>query len=128
MKIIKKDINYDFGYIKIKPTLNNIFITLTDYDGNVLLTKHAGLLNFKGSKKRTPYVAGQVMKELLSDIEKFNIKIKSLILQIHGYVKGSAMYNVMRQFDSLNVNNLFYIEQLKIRTHNGLRLKKKRRL
>ena len=51
MKINKKNI-YNFAYIKVKPTSNNIFITLTDISGNVILSKHAGLLNYKGSKKK----------------------------------------------------------------------------
>ena len=52
---IKIENTINFGYIKIKPTLNNIFITLTDDKGNVLISKHAGLLDFKGSKNKKFY-------------------------------------------------------------------------
>jgi len=50
---IKKEKIYNFGFIKVKPTVNNIFITLTDFHGNVLVTTHSGLLKFTGAKKRT---------------------------------------------------------------------------
>lgn len=125
---IKKITKLNFGYIKVKPTLNNIFITLTDIKGNVLISKHAGLIKFKGSKKRTPYVAGQVVKNLILSLNKLNIKIKLFILQIKGYIKGSNINNIVRQLAALNIRNIFYIEYLNIKNHNGLRLKKKRRL
>jgi len=125
---IKKITKLNFGYIKVKPTLNNIFITLTDIKGNVLISKHAGLIRFKGSKKRTPYVAGQVVKNLILSLNKLNIKVKLFILQIKGYIKGSNINNIIRQLEALNIKNIFYIEYLNIKNHNGLRLKKKRRL
>ena len=100
MKITKTKNNYNYGYIKIKPTFNNIFITLTDASGNVLLTKHSGLLDFKGSKKKTPYVASQVIKNLMHDIESLNINIKLYILQIKGYIRNSSVNSIVRELDT----------------------------
>ena len=128
MKINKsKQIN-NFGFIKIKPVSNNIFITLTDCKGNVILSKHAGLLNFKGSKKKTPFVASQVIRNLIQEFKQMNITIKLFILQIHGYIRNSSINSVIRELDSMNVNNIFYIEYINSRIHGNLRLKKKRRL
>ena len=128
MTLIKKQINQNFGYIKIKPTFNNIFITLTDVTGNVLISKHAGLLEFKGSKKKTPYVASQVLKNLMLDLEKLNINIQAFVVQVRGYIRSGVVNNVIKQLSSLNLNNIFYLEYITTRTHNGLRKKKKRRL
>ena len=128
MTLIKKQINQNFGYIKIKPTFNNIFITLTDITGNVLISKHAGLLEFKGSKKKTPYVASQVLKDLMLDLEKLNINIQAFVVQVRGYIRSGVVNSVIRQLSSLNLNNIFYLEYITTRTHNGLRKKKKRRL
>ena len=128
MKINKKTTNYNFAYLKIKPTSNNIFITLTDVNGNVLLSKHAGLVDYKGSKKKTPFVASQVLNSLIMDIKQANINIKLYILQISGYIRNSSINSIVRELDNLNINNIFYIEYLNFKTHNGLRLKKKRRL
>ena len=63
---INSEKNYNFGFIKIKLTINNIFITLTDINGNVIITKRAGLLEFKGSKKNSLCCK--------SSNEKFNIR------------------------------------------------------
>lgn len=128
MKINKKINTHNFGYIKIKPTSNNIFITLTDNLGNVLLSKHAGLLDFKGSKKKTPFVASQVIRNLIEEIKNTHINIKLYILQVHGYIRNSSINSIIRELDTLNVTNIFYIEYLNTKSHNGLRLKKKRRL
>lgn len=128
MTLIKKQINQNFGYIKIKPTFNNIFITLTGITGNVLISKHAGLLEFKGSKKKTPYVASQVLKDLMLDLEKLNINIQAFVVQVRGYIRSGVVNNVIKQLSSLNLNNIFYLEYITTRTHNGLRKKKKRRL
>lgn len=48
----KQKIVYNLCYLKIRPTECNIFITLTDSKGNVLLKSSAGCLKYKGKKKR----------------------------------------------------------------------------
>lgn len=128
MKINKNKHIHNFGYIKIKPTSNNIFITLTDSTGNVILSKHAGLLNFKGSKKKTPFVASQVIRNLIQDIKQMNIMVKLYILQINGYIRNSSINSVVRELDAMNINNIFYIEYINSKIHGEMRLKKKRRL
>lgn len=125
---IKIDNTINFGYIKIKPTLNNIFITLTDDKGNVLVSKHAGLLDFKGSKKKTPYVAGLVVKDLMLEVKNLNLLFKTFVLQIQGYIRSGATNNIVKQLKDLKINNIIYIEYVNKRVHNGLRAKKKRRL
>ena len=128
MKINKNQIDQNFGYIKIKATTTNTFVTLTDVYGNVLLSKHAGILDFKGSKKKTPYVASQVLKDLILDLEKLSISIQAFIVQVHGFIRSGAVNSIIRQLSTLHLNNIFYLEYMTIRTHNGLRKKKKRRL
>lgn len=127
MTIIKQK-SYNFGYIKIKSTLNNIFVTLTDFNGEVILYKTAGLLNFQGSKKRTPYIASQVFKSLMLDIVNLELDFKILILQVYNYIKKSFMYNIMTQIKTLKLNNIIYIQYVNKKIHNGIRLKKKRRI
>lgn len=52
IKNINKDKIYDFIIIKASIALNNIFMTITDVDGNVLIKKSAGLLDFTNTKKK----------------------------------------------------------------------------
>ena len=45
------------GQAHIQSTFNNTLVTITDPNGNVLSWGSAGMHNFKGSRKSTPYAA-----------------------------------------------------------------------
>ena len=47
------------GVAHIHSTFNNTIVTLTDKAGNVVSWASAGTIGFKGSKKQTPFAAGQ---------------------------------------------------------------------
>jgi ribosomal protein S11 len=83
MKINEKITETAIGCLKIRPTVNNIFITLTNTKGNVLVSSHSGLLKFKGSKKRTAYIAGLVIKNVVRKIKK---KILILMVILYNYM------------------------------------------
>ena len=51
--------NIPEGKAFIHSTFNNTIVTLTDKDGNAISWASAGTLGFKGSKKSTPFAAGQ---------------------------------------------------------------------
>ena len=50
--------NVPEGKAFIHSTFNNTIVTLTDKDGNAISWTSAGTLGFKGSKKSTPFAAG----------------------------------------------------------------------
>ena len=45
------------GVAHIKASFNNTIITLTDTNGDVLVSESAGTAGFKGSRKSTPFAA-----------------------------------------------------------------------
>ena len=47
------------GCAHIHSTFNNTIVTITDPVGNVVSWSSAGAVGFKGSKKSTPFAAGQ---------------------------------------------------------------------
>ena len=47
------------GRAYIHSTFNNTIVTITDKDGNAISWASAGTLGFKGSKKSTPFAAGE---------------------------------------------------------------------
>ena len=51
--------NVPEGIAHIHATFNNTIVTLSDKDGNAISWASAGTLGFKGSKKSTPFAAGQ---------------------------------------------------------------------
>jgi small subunit ribosomal protein S11 len=133
MKIkLKKSIT--FGYIKIKPTINNIFITLTDLNGNVIISKHAGSLAFKGRKKATPYIASVVFANLIEDIlEDTIVSVEACILQILGSIKYTKIKGMLKkldknQFDMIDYDDIIVLQYINKKAHNGVRRAKQRRI
>ena len=50
------------GVAHISASFNNTIITITDFDGNTVCWASPGRIGFKGSKKGTPFAAGQSAK------------------------------------------------------------------
>ena len=51
--------NIPEGIAHIHATFNNTIVTISDKEGNAVAWASAGALGFKGSKKSTPFAAGQ---------------------------------------------------------------------
>ncbi|MDH3004443.1 MAG: 30S ribosomal protein S11 [Candidatus Shikimatogenerans sp. JK-2022] len=121
MVIKKKNIYY--GDIYINSTFNNIIITLTDKNGNVLGWSSSGKMKFKGSKKNTPY-AGQITAQNISEKCLFyGIKKVDIIIKGPGVGRDSAIRTIS--------NNGITVLSIKDKTplpHNGCRPPKKRRI
>ena len=47
----------DKGQAHIQSSFNNTLVTITDMNGNTISWSSAGSLNFKGSRKGTPFAA-----------------------------------------------------------------------
>ncbi|HBR71143.1 TPA: 30S ribosomal protein S11 [Candidatus Dependentiae bacterium] len=107
----------------VKSSFNNTIVTVTTSSGDVLLTKSAGALGFKGSRKGTPYAAGQVATILARDMEPLGVKTMEVNLQ----GPGSGRESVVRAFQAAG----FSVTMLRDVTplpHNGCRAPKKRRV
>ncbi len=128
MKINGKINECKVGWLKIRPTVNNFFVTLTDNNGNVIISNHSGLLKFKGKKKRAGYIAGLVLKNVIKSIRKKNLQIKAYIVQLYGSVKNWSFKTAIKKLYQLKLRNIFFLQYIINHTHNGLRNKKKRRL
>ena len=123
-KSLKKVNKVTAGLFHIKTTFNNIIITLTDVDGNVLSSCSSGRKGFKGAKKSTPYsaqvVADTVVKEA---INKVAMKTAAVIVRGPGPGRESAIKSIL-------LSDLI-VTMISDRTplpHNGVRPKKKRRV
>lgn len=111
------------GRIYINSSYNNIIITLTDSDGNVLSQTSAGRIGFKGTKKATPFAASKVAGAMAGILSKMNIKKVSIFVKGVGSGRDSAL----RSFASKGLE----IESVKDITpipHNGCRPRKVRRV
>lgn len=137
---MKKKKIYTLGYIKINIAYNNIFITLTDNLGKVLLKYSGGTLHFKGRKKKNPYVAGKLVQSLLFDLKKSLIFIKFLIIDLKSFLKKKEMYNIIKALSIYHnktkkiknkkfnrISKIIFVKYNNVKAHNGMRGKKKRR-
>lgn len=124
----KKKIIYNFCYLKIKPTSSNIFVTLTDYSGKVILKSTAGIVKFSGKKKNTAYVAENVTRDLILNLKKKRIQINLLVIQLCGYLRNYSFKKSIAMLSKLEVTIIKGVYNTLHYAHNGVRLKKPKRL
>lgn len=87
----KQKIVGDSAIVCVKSTFNNTLVTVTTITGDVLLRSSAGCLNYKGTRKGTPYVASQVGQSLVKDMHAMGIKQLEMNLQGIGHGRDSVV-------------------------------------
>jgi len=110
--------------IYISSSYNNTILTLTDSRGQVLASKSAGSVGFKGTKKSTSFAASRVAEAIANVCKKIGVvdKIEVLVRGI-GAGRESAVRALITQ--GLNVVSIKDITPI---PHNGCRPKKVRRM
>ena len=71
-----------FGEAHINASFNNIIISLTNNNGEVIAWSSAGKMGFRGSKKNTPYAA----QTAAEDVSK--VALEAGLRKVKVYVKG----------------------------------------
>ena len=74
--------NIESGAAHIHSSFNNTIVTITDTQGNVISWASAGGLGFKGSRKSTPFAAGQAAETASKAAMEHGLKT------VEVYVKG----------------------------------------
>lgn len=123
-KVQKKKVKVDpLGQVHIKATFNNIIVSVTNTEGQVISWSSAGKMGFKGSKKNTPYAAQ------MASLDCAKVAFDAGLRKVDVYVKGpgagrdSAIRNL--QTVGLEVSSITDITPL---PHNGCRPPKRRRV
>jgi small subunit ribosomal protein S11 len=111
------------GKAYIKSTFNNTMITLTDPNGNVVSSGSAGTVGFKGSRKSTPFAAGQAAERAAKRAMENGMR------QVDVYVKGpgSGREAAIRSLESAGLS-ILSIRDVTPMPHNGCRPPKRRRV
>lgn len=118
-----KSVSTREGKIYIFSSYNNTIMTLTDTMGNVLSSKSAGKLGFKGSKKSTPFAASKIAETLGQVAEKMGIRKVQMVVKGIGSGRESALRSIAGQgFEIISIKDVTPIP------HNGCKPKKPRRL
>jgi len=119
----KEKKNIPLGVAHIQASFNNTIVTITDQQGNVISWSSAGNVNFKGSRKGTPFAA-QVAADKASRIAQENGVRK---IDVHVAGPGSGRETAIRslQASGLEVTSITDVTPV---PHNGCRPPKRRRV
>jgi len=111
------------GLVYIQATFNNIIISLTNKQGQVISWASAGKAGFKGSKKNTPFAAQQAASDAAQ--VALDAGMKSAVVLVKG--PGSGREAAIRAIDNTGIK-VTRIKDVTPIPHNGCRPPKKRRV
>ncbi len=111
------------GRIYISSSYNNTIITLTNSKGQVLVSKSAGSVGFKGAKKATSFASSRVAEAIVNVCKKLIVEKIEVFIKGVGAGRESAVRTLVNQ--GLNVISIKDITPI---PHNGCRPKKIRRV
>jgi small subunit ribosomal protein S11 len=109
--------------IHVYLSLNNIIVSLTDSNGNVLGWASGGSTGFSGFKKITNSAINLIILKMIDLIRKKKIHTVSVFFK--GIGKGAETLINLLQRNKINVDIIGDVTEI---PHNGCRPKKKRRL
>lgn len=115
--------NVTRGVAHVKASFNNTIVTITDVNGETLCWDSAGTVNFKGSRKSTPFAATRAAEECAAKAKKFGMQEVEVKVKGAGPGRESAVTALQR--GGLKVTA---VEDHTPIPHNGCRAKKKRRV
>ena len=113
----------DKGQVHIQSSFNNTLITVTDLQGNALSQCSAGALNFKGSRKGTPFAAQMACETAVKVAKEHGLR------SVEVYVKGpgAGRESAIRAIAACDVE-ITLISDVSPIPHNGCRPPKRRRV
>ena len=115
--------NIDKGEAHIHSSFNNTIVTITDTNGNTISWGSAGGLGFKGSRKSTPFAAGEVAETAAKAAMEHGLKNVEVFVKGPGAGRESAIRSLT--VAGLNVTSIRDVTPI---PHNGCRPPKRRRV
>lgn len=123
-KVVKRKVKVTpEGLVFVNATFNNIIISVTNKQGEVISWASAGKAGFRGSKKNTPYAA-QVAANDAGKVA-FDAGMRSAEVFVKG--PGSGRESAIRAMDQLGIK-VTLIKDMTPMPHNGCRPPKRRRV
>ncbi len=119
-KVVKVE---PLGQAHIHSSFNNIIVTLTNAEGQVISWSSAGKMGFRGSKKNTPYAAQTAAQDCAK------VAYDSGLRKVKAYVKGpgSGRESAIRTINSAGIEVTEIVDVTPL-PHNGCRPPSKRRV
>ena len=120
-KKVKK--NVPEGVAHIHSTFNNTITTITDKEGNAISWASSGALGFKGSKKSTPFAAGEAAETAAKAGMEHGLKTVEVFVKGPGSGREAAIRSL--QSAGLEISSIKDVTPI---PHNGCRPPKRRRV
>jgi small subunit ribosomal protein S11 len=111
------------GQAHIKASFNNVIISLTNANGQVISWASAGKMGFKGSKKNTPYAA-QVAAQNAAQVA-YDAGLRKVEVFVKG--PGAGRESAIRTIQNAGID-VTTIRDVTPLPHNGCRPPKRRRV
>lgn len=112
-----------YGQAHISSTFNNVIVTITNNEGQVISWSSAGKMGFRGSKKNTPYAAQVAAADCAKTA--FDLGLR----KVKAYVKGpgAGRESAIRTIHGAGIEVTEIIDVTPL-PHNGCRPKGRRRV
>ena len=111
------------GQAHIKATFNNIIISITNNNGQVISWSSAGKMGFRGSKKNTPYAAQTAAEDAAKVAYEAGVRRIKVLVKGPGNGRESAIRTLHN--NGLEVTEIVDVTPM---PHNGCRPPKRRRV
>jgi small subunit ribosomal protein S11 len=111
------------GEAHIHASFNNIIITLTNSQGQVISWGSAGKMGFRGSKKNTPYAAQMAAQECAKTA--YDLGLRKVKVFVKG--PGSGRESAIRTIHGAGIEVTEIVDVTPL-PHNGCRPAKRRRV
>jgi small subunit ribosomal protein S11 len=111
------------GEVHIRASFNNIIISVTNSQGQVISWGSAGKMGFKGSKKNTPYAAQMAAQSCAQVAYEAGMRKAEVFVKGPGSGRESAIRTI--QNSGIEVTTITDVTPL---PHNGCRPPKRRRV
>ena len=123
-KAKKRVVNVEpVGQVHIRASFNNIIISVTNSQGQVVSWSSAGKMGFRGSKKNTPYAAQMAAQDCAQKAYELGMRKAEVFVKGPGSGRESAIRTV--QNTGIEVTMIKDVTPL---PHNGCRPPKRRRV
>lgn len=119
-RVVKVDAS---GDVHITASFNNIIVSITNKQGQVISWSSAGKMGFRGSKKNTPYAAQTAAQDAAKKALDAGLKRADVFVKGPGSGRESAIRAISTS--GIEVNMIKDVTPL---PHNGCRPPKRRRV
>ena len=120
----KRNVRVDaLGQLHVHSSFNNIIVSLTNNEGQVISWSSAGKMGFRGSKKNTTYAAQMEAEECAK------VAVELGLRKVKAYVKGpgNGRESAIRAVNTAGIQITEIVDVTPL-PHNGCRPPKRRRV